>query len=204
MGEIREPIKKSSIEKKNKIIEKGFELICNNGYYYVNCCDIAKYAGVSTGIIYQYFKDKKDIFILGVKNYANNIMFPMIDILDNTHIDIDNLENILNKMLDSFIKTHKISKKAHEELMAMSHIDKEIGEIFADGEIKMANKIVKVLKYNNFNEKDINENVHIIIGLIDKFCHEVVYHQHKNINYDVMKKKIIEITLSLINKKTTD
>ncbi len=204
MGEIREPIKKSSIEKKNKIIEKGFELICNNGYYNVNCCDIAKYSGVSTGIIYQYFKDKKDIFILGVKNYANNIMFPMIDILDNTHIDIDNLENILNKMLDSFIKTHKISKKAHEELMAMSHIDKEIGEIFADGEIKMANKIVEVLKYNNFNEKDINENVHIIIGLIDKFCHEVVYHQHKNINYDVMKKKIIEITLSLINKKTTD
>ena len=62
MGEIREPIKKSSIEKKNKIIEKGFELICNNGYYNVNCCDIAKYSGVSTGIIYQYFKDKKDIF----------------------------------------------------------------------------------------------------------------------------------------------
>ena len=198
MGEIREPMKKSSIEKKNKIIEKGFELICNNGYYNVNCCDIAKYAGVSTGIIYQYFKDKKDIFILGVKNYDNNIMFPMIDIIDNTHIDIDNLENILNKMLDSFIKTHKISKKAHEELMAMSHIDKEIGEIFADGENKMTNKIVKVLKYNNFNEKDINENVHIIIGLIDKFCHEVVYHQHKNINYDVMKKKIIEITLSLL------
>ena len=204
MGEIRNPIKKSSIEKKNKILEKGFILMCEKGYHNVNSVDIAKYAGVSTGIIYQYFTDKRDIFIEGVKNYSSNIMFPMIDILDNTKIDKNNLEKILNSMIDSFIDTHKMSKKAHEELIAMSHIDKEIGEIFADGEIKMANKIVEVLKYNNFNEKDINENVHIIIGLIDKFCHEVVYHQHKNINYDVMKKKIIEITLSLINKKTTD
>ena len=63
MGQIREPIKKSSIEKKNKIIEKGFELMCTKGYHNVTCVDIAKYAGVSTGIIYQYFKDKRDIFI---------------------------------------------------------------------------------------------------------------------------------------------
>ena len=74
MGQIREPIKKSSIEKKNKIIEKGFELMCTKGYHNVTCVDIAKYAGVSTGIIYQYFKDKRDIFIEGVKDYSNKIM----------------------------------------------------------------------------------------------------------------------------------
>lgn len=198
MGEIREPIKKSSIEKKNKIIEKGFELICNNGYYNVNCCDIAKYAGVSTGIIYQYFKDKKDIFILGVKNYANNIMFPMIDILDNTKIDKNNLEKILNSMIDSFINTHKMSKKAHEELIAMSHIDDEINQIFKDNELKMNEKIVNTLKYNNFNVKNLNEKVHIIIGLIDNFCHEIVYHAHKSLNYDEMKKEVINIVLYLL------
>ena len=92
MGEIRNPIKKSSIEKKNKILEKGFTLMCEKGYHNVNSVDIAKYAGVSTGIIYQYFTDKRDIFIEGVKNYSSNIMFPMIDILDNTKIDKNNLE----------------------------------------------------------------------------------------------------------------
>lgn len=29
MGTIRKPIKKTSIEKKKRIIEKGFELMCN-------------------------------------------------------------------------------------------------------------------------------------------------------------------------------
>ena len=42
MSKIREPIKKSSIEKKNRIIEKGFELMCDKGYYNVNCIDIAR------------------------------------------------------------------------------------------------------------------------------------------------------------------
>lgn len=53
----------------------------------VTCVDIAKYAEVSTGIIYQYFKDKQDIFIEGTKDYANKIMFPMLNIIDQTQID---------------------------------------------------------------------------------------------------------------------
>lgn len=198
MGEIRNPIKKSSIEKKNKILEKGFTLMCEKGYHNVNSVDIAKYAGVSTGIIYQYFTDKRDIFIEGVKNYSSNIMFPMIDILDNTKIDKNNLEKILNSMIDSFIDTHKMSKKAHEELIAMSHIDDEINQIFKDNELKMNEKIVNTLKYNNFNVKNLNEKVHIIIVLIDNFCHEIVYHAHKSLNYDEMKKEVINIVLYLL------
>ena len=83
-------------------------------------------------------------------------MFPMIDILDNTKIDKNNLEKILNSMIDSFIDTHKMSKKAHEELITMSHIDDEINQIFKDNELKMNEKIVNTLKYNNFNVKNLN------------------------------------------------
>ena len=32
---------------------------------------------VSTGIIYQYFNDKIDIFIVSVRDYADTIMFPI-------------------------------------------------------------------------------------------------------------------------------
>ena len=68
MPEVREPKKKTSIETKQKILEKGFELICKKGYHHINCIDIANYAGVSTGSIYQYFSNKKDILI-----YRNNV-----------------------------------------------------------------------------------------------------------------------------------
>ena len=52
--------------------------------------------------------------------------------------------------------------------------------------------------YNNFNVKNLNEKVHIIIGLIDNFCHEIVYHAHKSLNYDEMKKEVINIVLYLL------
>ena len=74
--EIREPIQKRSIQKKESIISKGFELICQKGYYNTNTAEIAKAAGVSTGIVYQYFKDKHDILIAGLEKYGIDILFP--------------------------------------------------------------------------------------------------------------------------------
>lgn len=199
MGEIREPIKKSSIEKKKRIVEKGFTLMCEKGYHNVNTIDIAKEAGVSTGIIYQYFKDKRDIFIEGIKNYSSNIMFPMLDILENNKLNSDNMESTINNVIDSFINTHKMSKKSHEELIAMSHMDDEISKIFTDNEFTMSENIVDILKKHGLNIDNLDEKVHIMIGIIDNFCHEIVYHSHKSLNYDIMKKEVVKICINLLN-----
>ena len=142
----RIPTQKRSIEKRNKIIEKGFELMCEKGYYNTSTPDIAESAGVSTGIIYQYFNDKKDIFIEGIKQYSNSIMFPMINVLENQKIEINNFDKLLNSMIDKFIETHTISKKAHEELIAMSHLDNDISAIFKISSLKLLKKLLLYLK----------------------------------------------------------
>ncbi len=198
MGDIREPIRESAIIKKERIIEKGFELMCEKGYHNVNCVDIAHYASVSTGIIYQYFNDKRDIFIEGVKNYSNSFMFPMFDMFEKKKISKDNIGILISEIIDSFINTHKMSFRAHEELMAMSHIDSEIQKIFSDNEVNMTKRIVSALESSGFVISNIFEKVHIIIGIVDNFCHEVVYHNHESMNYDVMKSEIIKIIIGLI------
>ena len=199
MGTIREPIKKTSIEKKKRIIEKGFELMCNKGYHNVSCVDIAKYAGVSTGLIYQYFTDKKDIFLEGVKDYSNKIMFPMINILDNKAFDKNNLRDILSQMIESFINTHTMKKEAHEELMAMSHLDEKVGELFNQNELKMTENISNLLINNDMNIKNVEEKVHIIMGLVDNYCHEVVYHHHQKFNYDIMGEEDLDTIFFILN-----
>lgn len=200
MNKVREPIKKSSIAKKQTIIKKGFELICEKGYHNITCVDIAKYANVSTGIIYQYFNDKRDIFIEGIKTYSPQILYPMININDKEKIDKKRLKKILNKMIDDFLKTHTISKKAHEELIAMSHLDMEVAQILGRYEIDMTNKIANILEYNNFNVVNIQEKVHIIYGIIDNYCHEVVYHKHNSLDYKKMKDIVIEIIINTLLK----
>ena len=63
MSEVRTPRQERSIAKKKKIIEAGYELFSKVGYYATNTAEIAKHAGVSTGIVYGYFKDKRDILL---------------------------------------------------------------------------------------------------------------------------------------------
>ena len=198
MSDTRMPTQKRSIEKRNRIIEKGFELMCEKGYYNISTPDIANAAGVSTGIIYQYFNDKKDIFIEGVKNYSNTIMFPMLTVLESEKIKIDNIEQILKDMIDAYIKKHTISKKAHEELMAMSHLDDDISAIFKQSEFELTNKIVQFFKYNNIEFENPIEKIHIVIGIIENLCHEVVYHKHNKIDYEAMEDEVIKIIVHLL------
>ena len=198
MSEIRIPTQKRSIEKKDKIVEKGFELMCENGYFNTSTNDIAKYAGVSTGIIYQYFKDKKEIFIEGIKNYSDTIMFPILDILKNNNLKFDNLDTLLDKLLDSFINKHTLSKKAHEEMMALSHLDEDIAQIFHDKEMVTTKKIVEVLEKNKIDSNNLIEKVHIIIGIVENYCHEIVYHKHTSLNYNFMKQEVINVITNIL------
>ncbi len=198
MSEIRIPTQKRSIEKKDKIVEKGFELMCENGYFNTSTNDIAKYAGVSTGIIYQYFNDKKEIFIEGIKNYSDTIMFPILDILKNNNLKFDNLDTLLDKLLDSFINKHTLSKKAHEEMMALSHLDEDIAQIFHDKEMVTTKKIVEVLEKNKIDSNNLIEKVHIIIGIVENYCHEIVYHKHTSLNYNFMKQEVINVITNIL------
>lgn len=201
MSEVRTPVQKRSIEKRNKIIEKGFELMCKQGYYNTNTSDIAVFANVSTGIIYQYFKDKKEIFIEGIKKYSDSIMFPILDLLQKKELKLDHIEQLLDEMLQIFIQTHTLSKKAHEEMIALSHLDNDIATIFHNREMETTNQIVQVLEKNGFQSSNLGEKVHIIIGMVENYCHEVVYHKHESMNYDVMKREVIHIIFTLLNEE---
>lgn len=197
-NDIREPIQKRSIEKKQKIIQVGFELICKKGYYNTNTAEIAKAAGVSTGIVYNYFKDKHDILIEGIKIYANDIFYPMLNI-PQRKFDKNNLDKTLRQMIDTFIENHKLSQSAHEEITAMTHSDKEIADFFHEHEIEMTNTIVDLLVTNGFNSTNLAEKVHIAIGLIDNLCHEIVYHKHNSMDYNVMIDLVIKMIMDLIS-----
>ena len=131
-------MRQASIEKRNKIIEQGFKLICEKGYYNTNTAEIAKKANVSTGIVYQYFKDKHDILIAGIEKYASHIFYPMLNVIsDDVKIDNNNIKDILKDMINRFIENHKLSQSAHQEIMAMTHSDEDIAHFFQEHEIYM-------------------------------------------------------------------
>ena len=200
---IREPKQQRAIEKKDKIIEAGFNLICKNGYYNTNTAEIAKAAGVSTGIIYQYFKDKYDILIEGLEKYGDDIFFPMLK-SNNVKFNKKEFDKLISQMIKYYISKHKVSNVAHEEIMAMVHSDKRVAKYYYKRELEMTNALKDILIDNNFKDKDLYEKVHIMMGLIDNLCHEIIYHKHDDMNYDIMTNLVIENIKNLFKNDLTN
>lgn len=194
---LRQPVQKRAIEKKQNILECGFKLMCEKGYHNVDCIEIAKSANVSTGTVYQYFTDKRDIFLQGLQSYSSALLFPILE-YKNKQLNDDDISTIIRKMINAAIEEHNISQSAHEEIMSMKYSDPEVNKIFQEYELEATDVLVKILEHNNINNEDIYEKSHIIISWIDDLCHEVVYHKHDTLNYNKMIGFVVDSIIHLL------
>lgn len=64
--------------------------------------------------------------------------------------------------------------------------------------IILAKLNVQILEYNNIVFENPIEKMHIVIGIIENLCHEVVYHKHNKINYEVMENETINLIMKLL------
>lgn len=196
-SEIRQPRQARSIEKKNKIAKAGFKLFCEKGFYHTNTNEIAKEAGVSTGIVYHYFKDKKAIFLAAIDQMGPKFDVEMIKNL-NLSKNRKELETFLSDIIDKDIQFHTIFKAAHEEFLAMSHSDPDVAEYMRNFKAKGLSSIADCLPSLGFNISNPREKVDIAYHMIDQYCDAVVLNRCDAVNYDDMKKLIIETILNFI------
>lgn len=129
--DIREPKQERSIEKKNRIVQAGFELFSQAGYYNTNTAEIAKRAGVSTGIVYGYFKDKRDILLDVLEIYVNTAFAPVLNMIQNLTAPV-NFDETITHVLDGAIDTHKQYANIHEALHSLSHSDEAVNNKFIE------------------------------------------------------------------------
>lgn len=59
-------------ERKQLILERAKHLFSQKGYYNTQISDIVDDAKIARGTVYQYFKNKDDIFITLIRNYYND------------------------------------------------------------------------------------------------------------------------------------
>ena len=144
-NEVRQPRQERSIEKKNRIIKAGYELFSEVGYYGTNTAEIAKRAGVSTGIVYGYFQDKRDILICALEVYIDTVFDPLLREFDKITAPVD-FSVILPKFIDLTIKTHKKHAKMHEALHSLASTDEAVNSQFISLEDAITVKIADRLK----------------------------------------------------------
>ena len=190
MSEVREPKQERAIQKKIKIIEAGYKLFSEVGYYNTNTAEIAKCAGVSTGIVYGYFKDKRDILFEVLDMYIDNVYQPILEYFDNLTMPIS-IDGLVPDILNEAIKTHKRFAKIHEALHSLTPTDKKINDRFMELEDNITYKIVDRFDHLGYTLDNKYEKIHFIMNIVQSYAHEVVYDKHKYIEYDRLKDLVV-------------
>lgn len=195
-NEVRQPQQERSIEKKNKIISASFELFSEVGYYGTNTAEIARRAGVSTGIIYGYFQDKRDILISVLDIYIEKVFEPVLKMIDKLRAPID-FDKLVRDILDLVIKTHKKNAKIHEALHSLTSTDEAVKLEFISLEDNITVKIDDKIKNLGLTIENSTEKIHFAMDIVQSFAHEYIFDKHEYIDYITLKEMVISTIISL-------
>ena len=193
---IRVPQQERSIEKKNKIIKAGYELFSEVGYYGTNTAEIAKRAGVSTGIVYGYFQDKRDILICVLEIYIDKVYLPLQEIMNNAAQPV-NLHELALSVINKTIDLHRQNAKLHNTLHSLATTDEAVNAQFICLENKITEQMSAQLVKLGLNVPNITERVHLAMNIVQSFAHETVFDSHSYIDYDKMKDIVCKILVQL-------
>lgn len=195
--ESKKPIQMRSVETRKKLIESGFMVIAKNGYHNTTMDEIAKEAGLSTGIAYRYFKNKKDMLLEIIHYYFSNIQ-----VFSQTERErlskFTSTEDIISYVLDQFYEIHKTYYGIHEELEGMRHTDRDIKNTY-DNILKQAvQELVSSLKGEMKNIDYLEEKIYYGISLLESYSHMAMDEFYRDLDMEYMKKLAIDDVCRLL------
>lgn len=195
---VREPRQQRSIDKKNRIVAAGYELFAQKGYFNTNTAEIAKQAGVSTGIVYGYFRDKKDILLEVLDLYVAQAFQPVFTQFDRLSAPLD-YPSLIVSVIDLAIDLHRKNAAMHEALHSLSHADKTVGDKFLALEEEVTIKLARRLAELGEHRAHLPERVHMTMETVQSYAHECVFDRHPYIDYEQMRKILNDMLLQIWN-----
>ncbi|WP_291328140.1 TetR/AcrR family transcriptional regulator [Desulfovibrio sp. UCD-KL4C] len=118
-----EPCQQRADVTKNKILEAALIVFSEKGFVGANTKNIADAAGVATGSVYRYFKDKMALF-LAVRAMLEGRM--SIDVFEKSQSLLEQGEevnSILNLLVRYCVDSHREHRKFFCEVLALEAID---------------------------------------------------------------------------------
>ena len=197
MADKRIPVQRRSIERKQKILSSGFKLFCEHGNYKTNTIEIAKHAGVSTGAVYSYFKDKREIYIAAFDSYLEEISGRLFEELEQSQTLP--LPDFVENWVTVYLELYADSGHALAQLRMMILEDEEINRHFSDLENEYFMKLIRLLNKNGVERADLMETIYTCCILIDALRQEQSSFSHIGLNFFIFKEQVTSTILQLLS-----
>lgn len=193
------PIQARSQKTKENLLKAALAMYEKTGYHNTTVDSIAAHAGVSTGIAYRYFRNKKDILLSVISYGADNIR--NIADIEKTDVpdDITDMKQYLEAVLKAFEAFHIKYRNIHEELEGLQHTDEDVRKLYIKiAEEKMENVISKLTVFLH-DGKNTREKAYVATGIMEQHCHMMMNNELYGLNADVMRDMTVKAVISILN-----
>lgn len=192
------PVQARSQKTKEKLLKAALSMYEKKGYHKTTVDDISAEAGVSTGIAYRYFRNKKDILLSVISYGADNIeSLAHIDKVDVSE-EVTDIKQYFEMILKSFETFHIRYRDIHEEIEGLQHTDADVRKLYSEiTEEKMNHTTARLAAFLN-DDTNIREKAYAAIGIMEQHCHMMMNNELYGLNANVMRDMAITAVLSVL------
>ena len=198
MDKKAKPVQARSQKTKENLLKAALAMYEKKGYHKTTVDDIAAEAGVSTGIAYRYFGNKKDILLSVISYGAGNI--GRIADIENSDVpdEMTDMRQYLDAVLKRFEEFHIKYRDIHEELEGLQHTDEDVRKLYSGiTEEKMKNITAKLAAFLN-DDTNIREKAYAAMGIMEQHCHMMMNNELYGLNADVMRDIAVNAVLCVL------
>lgn len=175
------PKKVDHEERKQKILRIALEVFAKEGYRDSNLSLIAQQCGLSRSTLYQYFKDKDEIFYYAVKQVTGR-MFQQYALIawDSSYGDcIARIEFICNDIIDEALKDEGALQSLMDVMLQSKRDHVDFSHVIMKRTIKLTILFKRLLhagiQNGNVIECDVNKVSSHIFTLLEAFCFQIAF-----------------------------
>lgn len=161
-------VQKRTLENKEKLINSADKLFKEKGFYNTNSKEIASFAGVSTGVFYNYFKDKIDVFLEIFQSDCDYSYNLLEELVHKALINTEASNEIFKEYLQIGIKSLYKSGHIYEEIDSLKKEYTQVETIF-ENHNERVKKLLKPFFESANNDKalvDFELKYNILINTI--------------------------------------
>lgn len=165
-------------KRKKEILYASLEVFAKEGYKNTNLGLIASECGLSRTTVYQYFKDKSEIFLYAIKSTTDAMLAKYSN---EEWSSITDPEEKLSKIMTDILDTADIYEKEIKNLVKfLSDIDYDIYNTIKRRTAMLAFMLARIIrdivKKSNPNKKiNAQEETQELIVLVESYCLQMVY-----------------------------
>jgi AcrR family transcriptional regulator len=138
---------------RRRIIVAAIECFATMGYHACSISDLAKHAGISKGLMYNYFSGKEDL----LRNIFREIMDEMMQLIDpeqSGKMDMKALKEYFDRLI-SHLKSNLLFWKMHLAIFSQPAVQQILNDEILDASAQPLKMIEEYFRKHGFREPEL-------------------------------------------------